>query len=92
MTVIQELELEYEGMLGTIQQYSCDPYVISYLSRLKSAIQSENFSMIKIMINKLDEWYEENINEIEENRWVINIASHHKTQRLIKEFMFKIII
>jgi len=89
MTVIQELEIEYEGMLGTIKQYSCDPYVISYLNRLKSAIQAEDFRMIKIMINKLDEWYEENMNAIEENRWVINIDSHHKTQKLIKEFMYK---
>jgi len=89
MTAIQELEIEYEGMLGTIKQYSCDPYVLSYLNRLKDAIRNEDFGMIKIMINKLNEWYEENINAIEENRWVINLDSHHKTQRLIKEFMFK---
>jgi len=59
------------------------------LNRLKDAIRNEDFGMIKIMINKLNEWYEENINAIEENRWVINLDSHHKTQRLIKEFMFK---
>ncbi len=35
MTNIQELEIEFEGMLGTIKQYSCDPYVISYLDGLK---------------------------------------------------------
>ena len=35
MTKLQELEIEYEGMLGTIKQYSCDPYVISYLNQLK---------------------------------------------------------
>lgn len=89
MTAIQELEIEYDGMLGTIKQYSCDPYVISYLNKLKSAIQREDFEMIRIMINKLDEWYAENINAIEENRWVINLDSHHKTQRLLKEFLFK---
>ena len=89
MTAIQELSIEYDGMFGTIKQYSCDPYVISYLYKLKSAIQSEDFEMIKIMINKLSEWYEENIIAIEENRWVINVDSHRKTQRLIKDFMFK---
>ena len=45
--------------------------------------------MIRIMISKLDEWYEENIEEIQENRWVININSHFKTHKLLKEFMFK---
>ena len=89
MTVLQELAIEYDGMLGTIQQYSCDPYVISYLNKLKSAIHSKDFEMIRIMINKLDEWYNENINQIEENRWVINKESHHKTQRLLKEFIYK---
>lgn len=89
MTAIQELEVEFDGMLGTIKQYSCDPYVISYLNRLKDAIQMEDFNMIKIMINKLNEWYEENINAIEENRWVINVDSHYKTQRLLREFLFK---
>ncbi|AIO19544.1 hypothetical protein KQ51_01668 [Candidatus Izimaplasma bacterium HR1] len=89
MSALQELTIEYDGMLGTIKQYSCDPYVVSYLNKLKSAMKSEDFEMIKIMINKLNEWYEENINAIEENRWVINVDSHHKTQRLLKEFMFK---
>jgi hypothetical protein len=89
MTALQELSIEYDGMLGTIKQYSCDPYVISYLNKLKDAIANENYPMIKIMIQKLNEWYEENMDAIEENRWVINVDSHHKTQRLIKEFMFK---
>jgi len=89
MTALQELTIEYDGMLGTIKQYSCDPYVISYLNKLKDAMANEDFSMIKIMISKLNEWYEENINAIEENRWVINVDSHRKTQRLIKEFILK---
>jgi len=89
MTKIQELEIEYDGMFGTIKQYSCDPYVISYLDRLKNAIHNQEIEMIKIMIYKLNEWYNENINDIETNRWVINIDSHHKTRKLIKEFMYK---
>ena len=89
MTKVQELEIEYDGMLGTIIQYSCDPYVVSYLDKLKDAILNEEIGMIKIMISKLNEWYEENIIDIETNRWVVNVDSHHKTQRLIKEFMYK---
>lgn len=89
MTKVQELEIEYDGMLGTIIQYSCDPYVVSYLDKLKDAILDEEIEMIKIMISKLNEWYEENIIDIETNRWVVNVDSHHKTQRLIKEFMYK---
>jgi hypothetical protein len=89
MTVIQELSIEYDGMLGTIKQYSCDPYVMSYLNKLEQAIQQEDISMIKILINKLNVWYDENINEIEENRWVINLNSHHKTQQLLREFNLK---
>jgi len=89
MTKFQELEIEYDGMFGTIKQYSCDPYVISYLDRLKNAIQNQEIDMIKIMIFKLNEWYNENISDIETNRWVINLDSHHKTRKLIKEFMFK---
>lgn len=89
MTALQELSIEFDGILGTIKQYSCDPYVTSYLNKLKEAIRNEDFSMIKILISKLDEWYDENINEIEENRWVINLDSHHKTQRLLREFGLK---
>jgi len=89
MTKVQELEIEYDGMLGTIIQYSCDPYVVSYLSKLKEAILKEEVGMIKIMITKLNEWYEENIIDIETNRWVVNLDSHRKTQRLLKEFMYK---
>ena len=89
MTRIQELEVEYDGMLGTIKQYSCDPYVISYLGRLKEAMQNEQLEMIRIMIYKLNQWYEENMFDIETNRWVINVDSHHKTRRLLDEFSLK---
>jgi GTP:adenosylcobinamide-phosphate guanylyltransferase len=89
MTKLQELEIEYEGMLGTIKQYSCDPYVISYLNQLKQAIQSESFDMIRILIVKLNQWYEENIFDIETNRWVVNVDSHRKTQKLLQEFQLK---
>ena len=89
MTRMQELEIEYEGMFGTIKQYSCYPYVMSYLDRLKEAIQAESLDMIRIMIMKLREWYEENIFDIETNRWVVNLDSHRKTQRLLKEFQVK---
>ena len=89
MTRIQELEIEYDGMLGTIKQYSCDPYVVSYLDKLKQAIQDENEFMIRVMIEKLNEWYDENIFDIETNRWVINLSSHYKTQKLLKEFSLK---
>lgn len=89
MTAIQDLAIEFDGMLGTIKQYSCDPYVISYLNKLKSAIYDEDIYMIKILISKLNEWYDENILDIEENRWVINLESHHKTQKLLREFTLK---
>jgi hypothetical protein len=89
MTKLQELEIEYEGMFGTIKQYSCDPYVISYLNQLKHAIQSESLEMIRILIIKLNQWYEENIFDIETNRWVINVDSHRKTQKLLQEFQLK---
>jgi hypothetical protein len=89
MTKLQELEIEYEGMFGTIKQYSCDPYVISYLNQLKHAIQSESLEMIRILIIKLNQWYEENIFDIETNRWVINVESHRKTQKLLQEFQLK---
>jgi hypothetical protein len=89
MTKLQELEIEYEGMLGTIKQYSCDPYVISYLNQLKQAIQTESMDMVRIMILKLNQWYEENIFDIETNRWVINVDSHRKTQKLLQEFQLK---
>jgi hypothetical protein len=89
MTRVQELEIEFDGMLGTIIQYSCDPYIVSYLDKLKVAIQKEEISTIRIMMSKINEWYEENIRDIETNRWVINVDSHRKTQRLIKEFIHK---
>ncbi|MCF7926811.1 MAG: hypothetical protein K9L74_04480 [Candidatus Izimaplasma sp.] len=90
MTTLQELKIEYEGILGTIKQYSKDPYVTNYLAKLKRAIQNEDLTEIKILLEKLDEWYQENIDDIEENRWVINLKSHYKTQKLLKKFKFEL--
>ena len=46
MTRIQELAIEYDGMMGTIKQYSVDPYVVSYLDQLKRAIQNEEIDFL----------------------------------------------
>ena len=89
MTDIQMLEVEFDGIMGTIHQYSRDPYVVSYLENLKLSIQNKETKKIILLIEKLNGWYEENIHDIETNKWVINIDSHHKTQKLIKEFMYK---
>lgn len=90
MTMFQELEIEYDGMQGTIQQYSRDPYIMSYLDKLKIAIKNEEVEMIGIMITKLNSWYEENITSIERNKWIINLDSHYKTHRLLKEYSLKL--
>ena len=87
MNNYQRLVLEYDGIYGTIDEYTSDSKIQNYLCKLKDAIAEANYEAIKYTLSKIDKWYDENINSIKTNEFVFNIKTHQDNITLIKEII-----
>lgn len=87
MNNYQRLVLEYDGIYGTIDEYTSDSKIQNYLCKLKDAIAEANYEAIKYTLSKIDKWYDENINSIKTNEFVFNIKTHQENRTLIKEII-----
>ena len=87
MNNFQRLSVEYDGIYGTIDDYTSDANLMNYLFKLKEAIFDADYDTIMYTLSGIDKWYDENIGAISSNRYVCNLASHQKNMRLIKEIL-----
>jgi len=74
-----------DGIVGTIAQYSMNPYLTGYASSLRKSIEENNPEMAKISISKLLHWYEENMDSILKNQYITNKQDHLKTRAILEE-------
>lgn len=78
-----DLKIEIEGIVGTIAQYSLNPYLTGYTASLKRATEEKDVEMAKASIIKLLEWYEENMDSIMKNQYISNKQDHIKTRDIL---------
>lgn len=87
MNNFQRLAIEYDGIFGTINDYTSDASLMNYLFKLKEAIAEANYDTIIYTLSGIDKWYDENIGSISSNVFAFNLESHRKNMRLIKEIL-----
>lgn len=87
MNSFQRLAIEYDGIYGTINDYTSDASLMNYLFKLKEAIAEANYDTIIYTLSGIDKWYDENIGSISSNVFAFNLESHQKNMRLIKEIL-----
>ena len=87
MNNFQRLSVEFNGIFGTIDDYTSDANLMNYLFKLKEAIANADYDTIMYTLSNIDKWYDENIGAISSNRYVCNLASHQKNMWLIKEIL-----
>lgn len=87
MNNFQRLSVEYDGIYGTIDDYTSDANLMNYLFKLKEAISDADYDTIMYTLSAIDKWYDENIRAISSNVYVCNLASHQKNMQLIKEIL-----
>lgn len=87
MNNFQRLAIEYDGIYGTMKNYSSDANLMNYLSKLKDAIAEANYDAIIYTLSGIDKWYDENIGYISSNGLAFNFKLHQKNMRLIKEIL-----
>lgn len=87
MNNFQRLSVEYDGIYGTIDDYTSDANLMNYLFKLKEAISNADYDTIMYTLSGIDKWYDENIGAISSSVYICNLASHQKNMRLIKEIL-----
>ena len=73
MNNFQRLSIEYDGIYGTIHDYTSDSNLMNYLLKLKEAIVEVNYDTIMYTLSGIDKWYDENIGAISSNKYVFNL-------------------
>jgi len=81
---ITELEIELDGITGTITNYTRNPYVVGYLNSLKKYVIQQNTELIKVSVSKLLEWYQKNFKDIMSSEYVFNKNDHILTNKFLQ--------
>ena len=85
MNGLKLLEIEYDGIYGTIDGYTSDANIMNYLLQLRTGIDDRDYEVVKYSIEELIKWYDNNIGKISTNSFVYNLDSHKKNKALLKE-------
>ena len=56
MTGLKLLEIEYDGIYGTIAEYTSDPNTMNYLVKIKKGIEEKDYQIVKYSIGELIAW------------------------------------
>ncbi len=87
MNSLKILQIEYDGIYGTIKKYTSDANIMNYLSKLKNGIEVSDYEMVRYSLEEIIAWYDNNINSISRNEFVYNKDSHYKNKALLKEIL-----
>lgn len=87
MDVLKKLTLEIDGIVGTIDSYTSNPYISNSLNKLKESINNKDILEIKYFLNQLGEWYSDNQRQIQSNQYVLDKKTHIKIEKEIQEYL-----
>lgn len=81
----QKLEIELGGIIGTITQYTRNPYIVGYLASLEKYVRLQDVDMTKLCLSKILEWYSDNYEAIQSSEYVFNKEDHKNTSQLLQK-------
>ncbi len=79
--------VELNGITGTIESYTRDPYIMGYLKVLNNAVDAGNNELEQAVLVKLISWYDNNIEEILNDKYVYNKDLHKTTKTILKDYL-----
>lgn len=82
---LKKLKLEYEGIRKTILDYTSEGNIVNFLDGLKRQIEIKDIEAIAYYIGEIHIWYENNINQIHENEFVVDPSAHDRNKKILEE-------
>ena len=86
MNIEKEMIIEVEGLSQTILQHTNSNYIKSYAKMLLNLDYASDLETIKLLIEKLLNWYEGEITKIEMSEFIMNKDNHLKSYELLKKW------
>lgn len=83
MSIEDIYDLEVEGISTTIASYTVDEFVKSYARQLNDLSIDKDTEKINYIITRLIEWYQMNLEKIQQSRFVMNKQNHMKANKLL---------
>lgn len=90
MDSLKKLELEFEGIRKTIEDYTSEGNIINFLDGLKKQLEIKDLEAITYYINEIYSWYEHNINKIHRNEFVVDPSAHDRNKKILEEIQTEI--
>ncbi|MDD5293824.1 MAG: hypothetical protein PHW40_05890 [Candidatus Izemoplasmatales bacterium] len=82
----QEFIVELGGIIGTIHTYTRNPFMVGYTRELKKAIRQNDTDTTKIVLDKVINWYNDEIDKIENDEYIFNKNMHKKAYDILLEY------
>jgi len=79
------INIELDGISRTIREYSTDQFVISYAEKLGISEFRNNPIFLRPLIERIKQWYENQIEEIKKSQYVQHKDLHQKSYDIILE-------
>ncbi len=84
--VKKEFIVELNGIIGTIHTYTRNPFMMGYTQELKKAVENNDFDTMRIVLDRVIEWYNEEIDKIKNDDYVLNKSMHEKAYGILCEY------
>ena len=82
----KEFMIELNGIIGTIHTYTRNPFMMGYTKELKRAFENNDLDSVKIVLDKVIDWYNDEIEKIKSDDYVINKGMHEKAYGILREY------
>ncbi len=82
----QEFLIELDGVIGTIHTYTRNPFMMGYTKEMKKAAADNDLDTLKIILDKVIGWYNEEIDKIKTDAYVFNKHMHQKAYDILKSY------
>lgn len=83
MNIENIMAIEVEALSKTISRYTNNTYIRSYAEQLTSIDYPKDSDKLKLLSDRLIEWYDSEITRIRESEYVVDKESHLKSYELL---------
>ena len=87
MNIDEIIELELEGIIKTICDYTSDTFVRSYAKKLGEINYKKDPLLFMKLVERLIDWYELESDKIFTSPYTFNKEGHKKTMTLLKQMI-----
>ncbi len=82
----KEFMIELNGIIETIHTYTRNPFMVGYTKELRKSIRYNDIETLRIVLDKVIAWYQEEIDHIVHDEYVFNKTMHEKAFGILKEY------